>query len=476
MQRVVVVGGGIAGLAVARNILDRVPGVELLLCEASSAVGGPIRTHRINGFVAEAGPGGFLNRHPATLRLAARVGLADEVITGCERMRRRFIFSRGRLRRFPDSLATFLQSDLLSLRARVRMLLEPAIPPTPKGRDVTVGEFARRRLGGEAAELLIDPVVSGIYAGDPDRLSLKAALPELALLEARGQSILTALIDSRRGRPGAASPAPPAVGVSRYVSFRRGMAQFVEAIARSLPPGSIQTATPVERVERNGSTWRVHTSRGPVDASIVVSAAPAKDARGYLGGLHSALDRALGGVPHVPVATVSLGFREADVPHPLDGFGHLVPSRERGSVLGVLWASSIFPGAHSPDERALLRVILGGRRDPGVCELDDATLVARARVHLARAIGITSEPVLALCDRHPTGMPQYEVGHAQRLAEADRALLSLPGLFLAGSSFRGLGVNLLTAHAERLADDVQSYLEATVPDRTGSHHALIALG
>lgn len=457
-----VIGAGISGLAVARELLDRSPGLDLKVLEAGPRSGGTVRTEALDGYLCEVGPSGFLNLHPSTLRLADRLGMADDVVTGCERVRRRYILSRGELRRFPDSSATFLSSDLLSLRARARVLLEPMVPPAPEGVDESVGQFARRRLGREAAELLIDPVISGIYAGDPERLSVRAALPQLSALDGAGKSLIRGLLDARTGpaRPGSA--APSAVGRRRYVSFRRGIGSFTDRLADSLGD-RLRYGAPVRSVARApGGGWTIDLAgeHKPLYADVVVSAAPAPAARGYLGPLHPDLERACGHVPYAPVAMVALGYREADVPHPLEGYGYLVPSSEGGSVLGVLWASSIFPGHRSRDGRVLLQAILGGAREATICDEEDATLAWRARTQLHRALGIEAVPRLQRVYRHRVGIPQYEVGHARRLQAAEASLREFPGLFLCGNAFRGIGLNACTREAERVADGVAAYTAA----------------
>jgi oxygen-dependent protoporphyrinogen oxidase len=468
MQRVIVIGGGISGLACARHIADARPDADVLVLEAGDRTGGVIGTDTSDGSLCEHGPTGFMNHHPSTLALAERLGLRDEVLVACAGMRRRWVFCRGRLHRFPDSPATFLTSDLLSVRARLRVLMEPWVPPAPAGTEETVGGFARRRLGREAAELLVDPLVSGVYAADPDRLSLPAVLPQMAALDGagdgrgRGQSVLGHLLRTRRGAANQTAAAPPAVARNRYVSFRRGLGRLVDALADSLGP-AVRTRSPVAALYRDGEGWRVRVegaAGGELSADAVVSATPAAAARRYLGPLDAALDELCARIPYAPLAVVALGYGPDDVPHPLDGFGYLVPSREGERVLGVLWATSIFPAHRRGGGRALLRVIAGGMRDTAICGYDDETLLAGARAHLRQALGITRDPDYWRVFRHPVGLPQYELGHLTRLERAEAALAALPGLYLAGNALRGVGINACTALAERVAGAVVAYLTA----------------
>jgi oxygen-dependent protoporphyrinogen oxidase len=472
MSSVIVIGGGISGLATARWIADHHPNAQLTILEASERLGGCIRTAQQGGFVCELGPSGFLNKHPSTIALAERVGLGGQIVTGCERMRRRFILSRGRLRRFPDSPQTFLTSDLLSLRARVRLMMEPVIPCLPQRGEETVAQFARRRLGKEAAELLVDPVISGIYAGDPNRLSVQATLPELAGMEGNGRSLLQAFTQSRQQHASESSASPSAVGRRRYVSFQGGLGQLIDALAGSMSPEVVRHDSPVEAVHRDGTQWRVLVggdAPSELSADVVVSAAPAPAANGYLGHLHDDLAAVCSTVPYAPVAMVALGYREADIPHPLDGFGYLVPSVEGGSVLGVLWSSSIFPGHRCSSGQVLIQAVLGGVRDRTVCDQDDETLLRTARVQLRRTIGVASKPLFSRIHRHRGGIPQYEIGHLRRVARAEAALLNYPGLFLTGNAFRGIGINACTADGARVGSAAVSYLDALGSKQTVSY-------
>jgi len=460
LHRVIVIGGGISGLASAWEVRQRCPGVEVIVLEASKDVGGCIRTDRSDGFVFDHGPAGFLNRHPSTLRIARSLGLADDIVSGCEERRRRFILSDGRLRRFPDSPSTFLGGDLLSLKAKVRMLMEPAIPRSRPRTDESVGAFARRRLGKEAAELMFDPVMSGIYAGSSDRLSLRATLPQMAAVEDDRRSLLVTMLRSRARGHGGRGASPTALGSRRYVSFKGGMGTLVDALKDAMS-GTIRSDSPVLDVARDGATWRVMVGGdAPCEliADVVVSAAPATAVRHYLAGLDPRIEASCRAVPYAPVAVVGLGFHEADVPHPLDGFGYLIPSRERGSVLGVLWPTSIYPGHRSPDGHVLMRVVLGGERDPSICASDTDSLMAVARAQLHRVMGIAAKPVYSSVARYSLGLPQYRVGHDERIDEMDRALARLPGLHVIGNAFRGIGLNTCTAVAEKTSRAIAKYL------------------
>lgn len=473
MPTVVVIGAGISGLACARTVADLAPSAEIRVLEAGARAGGLVGSHHERGFTCEIGPTGFLNVHPSTLALALRVGLEAELVTGREIVRRRYVLHRGGLRRFPDSPGTFLSSDLLGWRGKLRMLAEPLVPRVRAigagSDDETVGHFARRRLGREAAELIVGPVVAGIYAGDPERLAVRSAMPQLAACEANGRSLLRGFLEARREPDAGDSVGPAAIGRRRLVSLRGGLGRLTEALARSLD-GAIAYDSPVLGVIREGNEWIVEVGGGSprlVRADAVACAVPAAQAAAILHALPSEVRRAVGAIPSVPLASVALGFREADVPHALDAFGYLAAAADAGSVLGVYFSTSMFPG-RSPEGYVLLQAILGGARDPDACERsDDESIDATCR-QLRVALGVTSAPVFARVFRHRLGLPQYEVGHGRVVRALEDSCARLPGLHVLGNAFRGVGINACTADAERVAQAIASRVRAGTTSAAGT--------
>ena len=423
--------------------------------EAGRRVGGPIRSARVQGYLCEDGPTGFLNRDPSTLALARRVGLESAVVCANEGLRRRFILKDGELCRFPDSPRNFFASALLSVRARVRALAEPMVPPAPQGLEETVAQFGRRRFGKEAAGLLIDPMVTGIYAGDPTRLSAPAALPQLCHLDRAGKSVLASLLRSRQRLKGTSNAA---VTRQKMVSFHEGLGQLVEATAASLGE-RVRLHSPVTALHRDGERWRVQVggpkSPGELLADVVVSAAPARAAGRYLQPVAPEAAEACAAIPYAPIATVLLGYLEAEVPHPLDGFGYLVAGNEPTPVLGVYWSTSMFEG-RAPAGKVALHAILGGARHPHINEASDNHLLDLTAAHLRRVLGIEAAPVFTRITRHRLGLPQYETGHQSRVATI--AAAEQGGLFITGNAYRGVGINASTADAERTAARVAAHL------------------
>jgi len=410
-MRIAVLGAGVSGLAAAFHLSGR---AQVTVFEAGPRAGGNIRTEELDGCRVEWGPNGFLDNEPATLRLATALGIENRLVPARPEAALRFVFRAGRLRELPRTPKGFLRSDCLSLRGRLRVLLEPLVRRGPET-DRSVLEFARRRLGREAARVLVDAFVTGIYAGDPARLSLRSALPRLHALEREHGSLLRGAKARGFGPPGT------------LTSFDEGMEVLVRALAARV---DLRVGFPASEVDR-----------GAFDR--VVCTLPAPRAAGLFDGELAAL---LARVPTAPVAVVALVLREPlEVP---DAFGFLAPRSEGLRVLGVLYDSSIFPG-RAPEGARLFRAMLGGRRDPEAVALDDGALVETVARDLRRAWGAFPEPRAVRVIRHPVGIPQYEIGHAELLDAIERA--RPPWLRLTGSSYRGVSVNACVQEALDLA-------------------------
>jgi oxygen-dependent protoporphyrinogen oxidase len=452
--RVVVVGGGISGLAVARALL-RSGSAEVCCLEAEARPGGNVRTEREGGFLLEWGPTAFLDNAPATLDLARELGLETEVVRADPSARRRFVFRAGRLHRVPGGPFSLVGSGVLPWASKLRLLLEPFVPRRKDPGDESVFEFARRRIGTGAAEILVDAMVSGIYAGDARRLSLPACFPRMRELETEYGSLvraMLALVWSRRAKGGPSGPS------GTLTSFRGGLETLPRAIARELGP-ALRTGRKATGVGHMGIRgFRVFLDEGaPLDAAAVVLACPAWNAAELVSSMDGSLASTLASIPSAPIAVVHLGFEEKALPERPAGFGFLAPRGEGLRILGALFASSIFPG-RAPAGHVLLTAMVGGASDPSAVELPEADLVALARRDLATAMGIEAKPVLVRVFRHPRGIAQYTLGHLDRLAAIERLSSERPGLFFCGSSYRGVSLNSCIEEAPAIARRVLEHL------------------
>jgi len=446
--RLVVVGGGITGLAAAYRAVElareRAIELDLTLLEARARLGGTIATERAGGFLVEAGPDSFLSEKPWALELCRRLGVEDRLVRTDDRFRKVFVWRAGRLHPLPDGfqllaptkLGPFVRSGLFSWRGKFRMALDLALPRGVSD-DESLGAFVRRRLGREALERVAQPLVAGIYTADPDDLSLAATMPRFGELERRERSIILGLWrGSRRA---------PMVGTSGarwslFVTFANGMEELVSTLASRLPTGAVRIKHRVDGVERHGRGWRLLGGLGPaVEADQVIVAAESYAAGRLLRYVDPGLATLLGEIPYASSATVTLGYRRADVPGPLDAFGFVVPRAERRALLACTFSSVKYPG-RAPEGFLLLRCFVGGALNEGILQSDDGALVATTRDELRQALGVTAEPVLTRVVRWPKAMPQYHVGHGARIETIERGAAALPGLQLAGGAYRGVGI------------------------------------
>ena len=452
MTRIVIVGGGIAGLSIAHAIRSRDPRADLVVLERGERPGGNVRSEVVDGYTCEWGPQGFLDNVPETLRLAEAVGLGDRLCRSSDAARRRFIYRHGRLHELPAGPGSFLASRLLSPRAKARLAWEPFARPRPDGADETIHEFASRRIGVEAASILVDSMVSGVFAGDARTLSLRACFPRMWDMETEYGGLFRAMLALRkRRRRGDAMGAP----AGTLTSFTGGMEDLVRGVAATLG-GALKTSAGVIALRKGPAPRRfsIWTVAGIVDADALVLAGPSSDAANLLRPHDPALSALLKGIPTAPIAVVCLGYDEGTVRRDrgaLDGFGFLVPRSEGIRILGALWETSIYPQRRAPEGKALVRVMIGGARDPSAVELDDAALLRIARSDLARTMGLRTGPEFVRIIRHRRGIPQYAAGHLARLERINARLVEHPGLYLAGNSYRGVSINSCVAEAGPLA-------------------------
>jgi len=487
--KLVVIGGGISGLATAFRAQQRLAAngaaAEIRLLEGEERVGGKIRSEQAQGFVVEWGPNGFLDSKPETLRLCRDLGLQEELLPSNDAARKRFIFSAGRLHRVPEGPGAFFRSPLLSVRGRLRILREAWAPATPEGLDTSIAEFGRRRLGREAMEKLLDPMVSGIFAGDPAIMSLASCFPRIAEMEREHGSLLRAMRALARqrkatggavagqepgakGAGGSAASGGPAGPGGTLTSLKGGMERLVEALVRELgravtPCTRVVSILPAAEGAGAGARFRILCRQQGVEreypADAVVLAVPAHQAARILERLDPEASRLLAQIVYAPVAVVALGFPEDEAPGPLDGFGFLVPYQEGLPLLGSLWTSSIFPG-RAPGGTRLTRNMLGGWRNGWTLACEDGELEEMTLGVMERALGARGKARFRTVIRHPEAIPLYTVGHGERLRRVEERLKRTPGLFLTGNAYRGVAINDCTREAERVAREVEAGLRA----------------
>jgi len=458
--RLVIVGGGIAGLAAAHRAAEisreRGTPLELTVLEARDRLGGTIETEHAGGFLVETGPDSFLSEKPWALALCRRIGLESRLVGTDDRFRRVFVWFGKRLHPVPDGfqllaptrLTPFVTSSLFSWPGKLRMALD-VILPRGGGGDESLGAFVRRRLGREALERIAQPLVAGIYTADPDELSLLATMPRFVELERRERSLIVGLWKASRKAPAASTSG---ARWSLFVSLAGGMGELIAALASRLPSDAVRLKHRVGGIERRGAHWRVTTEEaGAIDADAVIVATETHAASRLLRYVDPPLATMLEMIPYASSATVSLGYRRADVPHPLDGFGFVVPRAEHRDLLACTFSSVKYPG-RAPERHVLIRCFVGGALNAAALERSDDEIVERVRRELGEALGITAAPMLTRVARHPASMPQYTVGHLTTVETIERRLAAIPGLLLAGGGYRGVGIADCVRSGEAAAD------------------------
>jgi len=455
---VVIVGGGIAGLAAAYEFSRR--HVPFVLLESGPRVGGVIFSEEIDGYTIDGGPDALLIQKPEGIKLCEELGLGDRLVP-TKLPRLAFIQRGGRLHALPagsvlgipTAWGPFLRTQLFSWAGKVRMGAGLFVPARRDGGDESIGAFMTRRFGAEATTYLAEPLLAGIHAGDVDRLSVRALFPRFAEEEAKYGSLLRAFRrqPSRRPSPDGA-----------FKSLPGGLSELVRALIATLPADSIRVRTPVSRIDKDGDTFRVETGADHLEARVVVLATPAFAASTILRSLSPALSGLCGEIPYASAATVALAFTRDAVAHPLNGSGFVVPKVENTGIMAGSWLSSKWPN-RAPADRVLLRAFVGGARDPRALDKSDAELVATAMAALRPLLGIVGEPLLKRVYRWERGNAQHEVGHLDRLARIETALLTIPGLHLTGSGYRGVGIPDCVADGRATAKKVCTWLASPVP-------------
>ncbi len=457
VQDIIIVGGGIAGLAAALHLQYCAPDLRITLVERDSRPGGWIRTEQVQGFTVEAGPDSFLSTKPAGVALAHQAGL-DGCLEGVnEETRRTFIMRDGWLHPLPEGLSgqvparlePLFRSTLLSLGGRARVAAELVIRARSADEDESLGEFMRRRFGSEAYERLIEPLMSGIYGGNGDSLSLQATFPQLRRLEIVHGSVLRGMKRSSREKANSPRPSP-------FITPTQGMGALPEAVARLIGPTRILTGRSAQALESVAGGYNVRLDDGRLlRCRSVILATPAFVTARVLSSLDPELAELLAGIPYGSTATVSFGFAPGTVREKSLGHGYLIPRREGGPVMAITFSSRKF--RHRAPDGALL--VRGFIRDSGsIQSASDEDLIRPVREELRSTVGIGAEPVMTRVFRLIRSMPHYTVGHARRVDAIETKLRSHRGVFVAGAAYRGVGIPDCIASGQRAAEAAASYL------------------
>jgi len=472
MKRIAIVGAGIAGLSTAYYLRKLAQGggqhLDIMLLEKERRLGGSLLTERTDGFLMEGGPDCFISEKPWALKLCEELGLEGEVIGTNQQVRRTFILCGCQLHEIPEgfmllaptSLWPFVKSSLFSLGGKVRMGLDLFIPRKKSDAEESLAAFVRRRLGREALERIAEPLVAGIHAGNPETMSLKSTFPRFIDLEREYRSLIWGMRQRKR------QFANIRARYTMFITLRDGMEGMVSALEQALPGGIISLGGEVVEVEKiNGESskkpryrLRIRGKKKEMEADAVVLATPAFVTARLLQGIAGDIAHQLNTIPYVSTATVNLAYERSQIGHPLDGYGFVVPRLEGRRIMAATFSSVKFPG-RAPQGKALLRCFVGGAKNEELVSWGDDKLAAAVTADIAEILSITGEPQHVRIFRWEKAMPQYTVGHEEKLFRIEQGLSKLPGLYLTGSAYRGIGISDCVHQGELTAEQALEYIK-----------------
>lgn len=473
MKRIVVIGGGISGLSTAYYIKEQSVAagypVECLLIEKGNVLGGNIVTERVNGFLIEGGPDCFLSEKPWAAQLCRHLGLGDEIIPTQEDNKGTSVFSNGRLHNMPEGLILMvptkimplITTSLFSLRGKVRMALEIFVPRKRDKEDESLGSFVRRRLGREALEKIAEPLVAGIHAGNPETMSMRASFPKFIEMEELYGSLIKGMI-ARMKKTGMVQRPTSGPKPTMFMTLKGGLGTMIDAILSRLDSFSIKFGTTVSRIEVRDKRYLVFLDGGEVvDADSVILATPAYISSALLKDVDIPLSDKLLAIPYASTATVSLAFKSSEVNIPRS-FGFVIPGMESRKIMAATFTSYKFEG-RAPEGHVMIRCFIGGSKNENLVDLDDSKMVEMIKGELKDIVGIDAEPVLSKVYRWRKAMPQYTIGHLDRVRWLFDRLHKHPGIYLTGSAYHGVGISDSIREGEVTAKKALDFLFAEKP-------------
>jgi oxygen-dependent protoporphyrinogen oxidase len=461
---VAVIGGGISGLAAAHRLTELDASLDVVLLESRGQLGGVLETANEQGFLVEGAADSFLTTPTAAVDLCHRLGLDAELMGTAKTCRTAFVLSGERLLPVPvgfhlmapSRMWPLIKSPILSWRGKLRAGLECLLPARRTDADESVQSFVCRRFGKELFERLVQPLVSGIYTGDPQRLSIEATFPRFRQMERAHGSMLRAMLRQPKSQE-----ASSGARYGQFATLRGGMTTLVNALAERLPPGAVQLDSPVSALQPlDRGRWQLEIGGGCprfMQVEGVIHAAPAHQGAKLLQDVDAELAEELHGIEYASCAVVGLGYRREQIGHPLNGFGLVVPLVEQRMILSCSFSSIKYPG-RAPEDAVLMRVFIGGDCQSGLMRLSRDELIAVAEKEVAELLQVRGEPVLRKIFKHRQAMPQYHVGHRERIARIGECLQRFPSLALAGSALHGVGLPSCIQSGETAAAQVARQL------------------
>ena len=466
-RRIAVIGGGITGLSAAHRCVSKEATAEVVLYESSSRLGGIIHTQHQDDYLLELGPDSFITNKPGGVQLCEETGFTDQLIPTDNTFRRSLVLHKGIPQPVPDGFMLMAPSNIraieetpvLSAEGKSRLLQEASIPARLDGEDETLASFVTRRFGKETLDRLVQPLVGGIYTSDPEKLSLRATLPRFLDMETEHGSVIAATL-AKESSKGVSRSSGSGARYGLFATAQNGLSslvQHVEAVLRQTNRVQIQMETPIQQVQQpevsGDARWAVQKTDGSVDTfDAVIMTLPAYRVGDLLvADEYSALRSSLKEIEYASSAIVLTGHRLSDFEHPMDAFGLVIPAIEKRRVLAVSFTSRKFP-RRAPKDHVLLRTFVGGAMQSELLEHSDSKIQQLVTEELQQILGLTTEPQFARVVRYNQAMPQYHIGHLDRIARIERLLEQHLGLFVAGSAYRGVGIPDSIASGRQAAD------------------------
>jgi oxygen-dependent protoporphyrinogen oxidase len=468
MKRLVIVGSGIAGLAAAYFVLEKAKkigeSIHLHLLDEKDRVGGCILTEKVNGFVIEGGPDCFLYEKPWALALCEKLGLGDRILNTNEN-RRIFILSNGKLHELPEgfmlmvptSFTPFIKSSLISWSGKIRMAMDLFIPKKKSDEEESLADFVRRRLGEEALEKIAEPLVAGIHAGTPETMGLGSTFPRFIQMEKEYGSLIRGMLARRkmalqwqkRGGPKR----------TMFLSLKDGLGEWVDSLREKIGKERIGLKKKVVGLRRTEERdYDIQLSDGTsLETDSIILATPSFITAKIVEEMDSKLSEILLTIPYVSSATVSLAYHRSQIHHPMDAFGFIIPRSEKRKIMASTWTSVKF-NYRAPEDYVLLRVFAGGVNNEQLVDLDDDEMLRMIQEELKDIMDVEGDPILTRIYRWEKSMPQYLVGHLEKVARIEERTNLQPGLFLTGCAYKGIGISDSVHDAEIVAEKVVDYL------------------
>ncbi len=472
MKRIVIIGGGIAGLSAAYRIQEAMDSgqsqLECTVLESTDRFGGKICTELRDGFLLEKGPDSFISQKPWAIEHCKKIGLADHLIGTRPENTKTYVYLNKKMVTLPDGLSLmvptkflpFITTRLFSWPGKIRMGLDLIIPKRRKKTDESLASFVRRRLGEEAVQRLAQPMLAGIYASDPEEMSLHSTFPMFAQIEKKYRSLILGMLIQKKQRAAAPPKKSNYTPFTLFVSLKNGLSEIVDRTIKKSPNINFKKNVCVKQIQQREGKWHLTLDSGDIlIADSVIVSTPANISSKLLQDTAPLLANGLSDIKYVSTAAVVMGFRKEEMGHPLNGFGFIVPSTEKRKITACTWVSSKFAG-RVPEGHVLLRSFVGGALQEDLAEQNEDTIKDMVLKELKDIMGISGNPLFCDVFQYKKGNAQYMVGHQKLVGSIYQELEKFPGLYLSGSAYEGTGVPDCILNGTKVAEKVLDYINS----------------